>query len=249
LGKAKVTVFARPVVAVLVTGNELAEIGGKLRSNQVFDSNRIMISAMCRELGAEPLDLGMAKDDADEIAEKLTKGLREADVVITTGGTSVGLVDLVPDVVNKAGRPGVVVHGVAMRPGMPTALAVVKEKPVLVLSGNPVAAVVGFEAFARPLICRLSGLKENELRPSVKARLSKRVVSTLGRRTFVRVRVVKLDGDFVAEPVSTRGSGALSTMTEANGFVVMAEDREGLGEGEVVSVNLFDGIKEAGPNV
>lgn len=249
LGKTEVTVFARPVVAVLATGNELTEIGGKLRPNQVFDTNRIMISAMCRELGAEPMDLGMVKDDADEIAGKLAKGLREADVVITTGGTSVGLVDLVPDAVNKTGKPGVVVHGVAMRPGMPTALAVVNKKPVLVLSGNPVAAVVGFEAFARPLICRLLGLKEIELRPAVKARLSKRVVSALGRKTFVRVRVVKLDGDFVAEPVSAKGSGTLSTMTETNGFVVVAEDREGLEEGQVVSVNLFDAIIEAGPNV
>jgi molybdenum cofactor synthesis domain-containing protein len=249
LGKTEVTVFAKPVVAVLATGNELVEIGGKLRSNQIFDSNRIMISAMSRELGAKPLDLGMARDDVDEIANKLAKGLREADAVITTGGTSVGLVDLVPDAVNKTGKPGVVVHGVAMRPGMPTALAVANRKPILVLSGNPVAAVVGFEAFARPLICRLLGLKQTELRPAVKARLAKRVVSALGRKTFVRVRVVERDGEFVAEPVSARGSGTISTMTEANGFVVVAEDREGLEEGEVVSVSLFDSIREAGASV
>ncbi len=162
LGKTQVKVTKKPTIAILATGNELAELGSKREENQVFDSNRTMLSAMCGELGAEPLELGIARDDVEEIAEKINSGLKQADAVITTGGTSVGGFDLVPDAVNKLGNPGVVVHGVAMRPGMPTALAVVNGKPVMILSGNPVAAIVGFEVFARPLISKMMGMKKEE---------------------------------------------------------------------------------------
>jgi molybdopterin molybdotransferase len=245
LGRTKVKVYGRPVVSVLATGNELAKMGRKLQPNQIFDTNSLMISSMCLELGAEPLDLGIARDDVEVIGCRLKEGLRRADAVITTGGTSVGEADLVPEVVGRMGKPGVVAHGVAMRPGMPTALAVVDGKPVVILSGNPVAAVVGFEFFARPLICRRLGLKGTELRPVVKARLTNRVTSALGRRTFVRVCVRGESGESFARPVSARGSGAISTLTEANGYVVVAENREGLEEGEMVSVSLFSSVVEA----
>jgi len=150
LGVAKVKVFEKPKIAILATGNELAEAGRNRVKDQVFDVNSHVISAMCRELGAEPLDLGIAGDDVEEIKAKLEKGLVGADAAITTGGTSVGTSDLVPDVVGKLGKPGIIVHGVAMRPAMPTALAIVKGKPIVILSGNPVAAMIGFEVFVRP---------------------------------------------------------------------------------------------------
>jgi molybdopterin molybdotransferase len=160
LGNSEVKVAEKPKIAILATGNELAEVGSKLAKNQIFESNKIMISAMCRELDAEPVDLSIAKDDLKEITEKLKTALLNADAVITTGGTSVGAPDLVPDAVNKTGKPGVVVHGVAMRPAMPTALAVLEGKPVMILSGNPVAAIIGFEVFARPLICKMLVMKK-----------------------------------------------------------------------------------------
>jgi molybdopterin molybdotransferase len=202
-----------------------------------------MLSAMCRELGAEPLELGIARDDVEEIAEKLKNGLAKADAAITTGGTSVGGLDLVPDAVNKLGKPGVVVHGVAMRPGMPTALGVVEGKPVMVLSGNPVAAIVGFEVFARPLISKMIGMKKEEPRPTVKAVMTRRVSSALGRKTFVRVKAFMKNGEVFAEPVSAKGSGAISTMTRGNGFVVVPENREGVAEGELVTVRLFGSVE------
>lgn len=245
LGRTKAKVYKRPVVGVLATGNELARIGGRRQPNQVFDTNRLMVSSMCLELGAEPLDLGIAGDDVEEIGCRLKEGLGRADAAVTTGGTSVGEADLVPGVVSRMGKPGVVVHGVAMRPGMPTALAIVDGKPVVILSGNPVAAVVGFEFFARPLMCTLMGLRGTELRPVVKARLTKRATSALGRKTFVRVCVHVEGNELFARPVSAKGSGAISTMTEANGYVAVAENREGLEEGEMVSVSLFSSIAEA----
>jgi molybdopterin molybdotransferase len=202
-----------------------------------------MISAMCRELGAETIDCGIAKDKVDEIADKIEKALKTQDAVITIGGTSVGGLDLVPDAVNKLGKPGVVVHGVALRPAMPTALAVLEGKPVLILSGNPVAAVIGFEVFGRPMVCMLLGMRETEPRPVLKAVLARRVASALGRKTYVRVHVTLKDGEFYAEPVSAKGSGSISTITQSNGFIVVPENREGVSEGEKVIVHMFGSLE------
>jgi molybdopterin molybdotransferase len=249
LGNSEVRVVEKPRIAILATGNELAEVGSKPAENQIFESNRIMLSAMCHELDAETVDLGIAKDDVEEITEKLRIGLLNSDAVITTGGTSVGGLDLVPDAVNKMGKPGVVVHGVAMRPAMPTALAVLEGKPVMILSGNPVAAIIGFEVFARPLICKMLGMKKEEPRPVIKAVMARKVATALGRKTFVRVRVLQKNGEFRAEPVSARGSGAISTMTRGNGFVIVPENREGVSKGELVTVHLFGEVETVNENV
>lgn len=242
LGINKVPVFRTPKVAVLATGNELVEPGQKPSAGQVVEVNRLILSMMCRELGAEPVDLGIARDDIEEISHKIKIGLEIADVVLTTGGTSVGAPDLVPSAVDGIGKPGVIVHGVAMRPAMPTALAVVQNKPIVILSGNPVAAIFGFEVFARPLILKIMGL-EHEPRPIVTAKLTRRVSTALGRKTFVRVRVFQQNGEILAEPISSRGSGIISTMVKANGYVVAPENREGLLEGEAVQVHLFNAFE------
>jgi molybdopterin molybdotransferase len=249
LGIAEVKVFEKPKIAILATGDELINLSEKPQENQIFEANRLILSGMCYELGAEPIDLGIAKDDVNEIISKIKTGLEEADAVITTGGTSVGVSDFVPEAVNKIGKPGVIVHGVAMRPAMPTALAIARGKPIIILSGNPVAAIFGFEVFARPLICRMLGLKHEEQRPTIKAKLTRRVNTFLGRKTFVRVRVFQHHGEFFAEPISARGSGIISTMTKANGYVVAPENREGLEEGETVPVCMFDDVEVAEENV
>ena len=243
LGIVEVKVIEKPKIAILATGNELVEIGGKRRKDQIFEVNRLILSALCRELDAGPVDLGIAKDDVEEILGKIKKGFERADIIITTGGTSVGVSDLVPEAVNRVGRPGVIVHGMAMRPAMPTALAVADGKPIIILSGNPVAAMIGFEVFARPLICRMLGLEKEERRLVVKAKTTKRVSTVLGRKTFVRVHVSQHNGEFFAEPISARGSGIISTMTKANGYVVVPENREGLEKGETISVYLFDDVE------
>ena len=247
LGNVEVKVVEKPKIAILATGNELAKVGEEREEKQIYESNRVMVAGMCRELDADPLDLGVSKDNVDEIAEAIELGLKIADVVITTGGTSVGGLDLVPDAVNKLGKPGIVVHGIAMRPAMPTALAMLEDKPVMVLSGNPVAAITGFEVFARPLICKLLGLKKEETRPIVKAKMTRKIATSLGKKNFVRVKVIQKNEDYQAEPISAKGSGNLSTMTRANGFVMVPENREGLAEGETVIVHLFGEVETVKP--
>jgi molybdopterin molybdotransferase len=241
LGAAEVNVVRKPRVAIISTGNELVDLGREASPHQIVNSNRFVIAGLCQELGAEPQYLGIARDTEKDIHAKIHEGLTKADLVITTGGTSVGAADLVPIVVTKAGKPGILVHGVAMRPGMPTALGILKRKPVFVLSGYPVAATVGFEVFVRPIMLRLLGAS-NGLRPWVQARLMRRVAGALGRRVYLRVETFQQKGELRAEPILTKGSGLLSSLTRANGYVIIPEDREGLGEGEIVTVHLFGSV-------
>ena len=239
----EVKVVRKPKVALLATGSELAPLGAPLKPNQIVEVNSIILSELCSELGAESFSLGIARDDEDEIRVRICEGLAKADLIITTGGTSVGVHDLVPRVIEQIEPHALVAHGIAMRPGMPTALAVVQRKPVLVLSGNPVAASVGFEVFARPTILGFLGIKE-EGRARLKAKLTRRVAGVLGRRVILRVRVVEKDGVFLAEPIRIKGSSIITTMTKANGYVIIPEDREGLRENEVVMVHLFGTVRE-----
>ena len=241
LGISRVDVVQKPRVAIISTGNELVELGKDVSPSQIINSNRFVLAGLCQELGADTEYFGIARDDEEDIRARIVDGLAKADAVITTGGTSVGIADLVPLVISELDKRGIVVHGVAMRPGMPTALGILKRKPVFVLSGNPVAAAFGFEVFVRPVILRLLGV-QNEPRPWIKARLTGRVTGALGRRVYLRVKVIEQKGELHAEPVLAKGSGLLSSLTKANGYVVIPEDREGLGEGESVTVHLFSPV-------
>ncbi len=240
LGETYVSVVRKPKVAILATGNELIELGNNLEYGKIIETNRLVFSNLCGEMGAESLDLGVVKDDLKQITSKIREGLQLADAIITTGGTSIGYPDLVPLAISQIGEPGIIVHGVAIRPGMPTALAILEGKPVFVLSGNPVAATVGFEMFARPTLFGFLGV--DEARPAVEAKLTRRVVGALGRRVFLRVFVSERDGTFFAEPVRVSGSGMISTITKANGYVLIPENREGIEDGETVRVHLFSPI-------
>jgi molybdenum cofactor synthesis domain-containing protein len=243
LGYSALKVYQKPKIAIIVTGNEIIAVGTPGNVHQIFDSNKLMLSAMCQELGAEVLDFGIVKDDTYEISEKISQALKVADAIITTGGTSVGGLDVVPDAVNRVGEPGVIAHGMALKPAMPTGVAVLNDIPVMMLSGNPVAAIIGFEVFGRPAICRLLGLNNFEGRPILKATLSRKVPGALSRKTYVRVLVKLQMGGLFVEPVSVKGSSAISTMTKSNGFVVISENCEGLKEGEFVLVQMFGNVE------
>jgi molybdopterin molybdotransferase len=243
LGYKTIKVTRKPQIGVLATGNELIDSGESLSNGQIFESNRIMISGLLEELGANPIDLGIAKDNLENIAEKIRIALKNYNGLITTGGTSVGKLDLVPDAVNKIGSPGVIVHGMALRPAMPTGLAVLEGKPILILSGNPVAAIIGFEVFMRPLLIRMLGL-DSEKRPIIHGILTRKASTRLGRKTYLRVRVFQKNTQYFVEPISARGSSIISSMTRANGFVIVPANREGVRKGEFVSVQLFGNVEK-----
>ena len=243
LGCNSIKVYRKPKIGILATGNELVTSKDSPVKGQIFESNRVLLSGLCEELGCESMDLGIAKDDPKNILEKLRMGLKNCDAVITTGGTSVGRLDFVPDVVNKIGTPGVIVQGMALRPAMPTGLAVVERKPVLILSGNPVAAIIGFEVFMRSIIFKMLGLNF-ESRPIIKGTLTRNTPTRLGRKTYLRVQVFQKNDENFVEPISARGSGIISSMTKANGFVIVPANREGVRKGELVSVQLFGNVEK-----
>ena len=237
LGRETVMVVRRPKVAILSTGNEVSE-SGPVTSGRIVDVNRPVLMAMVEECGGVPLDLGIAKDDAEQISKKLKRGLTSADLVLVTAGTSVGKGDLVPDVINALGKPGMLVHGIAMRPSLPTGLAVVNGKPVVSLPGLPVSAMIAFSTFVQPLILRMLGT-EQDPQPKIRARATKRIVGVPGFRTFIRVLVREKEGKLFVEPLRAPGSGILTTLTRANGMVVVPENVEGYDEGAEVEVQLF----------
>ena len=236
LSRRSVRVVRKPRVGVLSTGNELS--AGKSSGGKIVDVNRPTLMAMVEECGGMPVDLGIAKDDPKQISQKVTQGLTSADLVLVTAGTSVGKGDLVPDVINALGKPGMLVHGIAMRPSLPTGLAVVNGKPVVSLPGLPVSAMFAFSTFVQPLILKMLGA-EPDPQAKIRARTTKRIVGVPGFRTFIRVRVKEEDGKLVAEPLRTPGSGVLTTLTRANGIVVVPENVEGFDEGAEIEVQLF----------
>jgi len=242
LGFTDVSVVRKPKAAIVSTGNELVESGVSAEPGKIVNINRLILSALVEELGGTAIYLGIAGDSMDEITSQIKKGLADTDIVLVTGGTSVGESDLVPEAINSLGKPGMVVHGVSIRPGMPTGLAVIDRKPVISLSGYPVAAMIGFNTFVRPLLLKLLGTEEEPM-AEVVAKMPRRVASTAGARTFVRVKVKHIDGEYVAEPIRSTGSGLLSSMTKANGLVIIPEEKEGIEAEEEVKVILFRPIE------
>jgi molybdopterin molybdotransferase len=241
LGLSKVLVARRIRVGVLSTGNELVNSQRTHVGAKIVDVNRPIISAMLKELGAEPVDLGIVRDEPREIRQALLKGLRASDVVLVTAGSSVGKKDLVPGCINSLGRPGMLVHGIAMRPAMPTGLAVVNRKPIVSLPGFPVSAIVAFKTFVRPLLAKLSGFPMPVER-SIRAVLKERISGAPNLRTFVRVKVEKVQAGFLASPLRVQRSSVLTSMVDANGIVTIPESVGAIEAGEEVDVSLTSDI-------
>lgn len=241
LGDARVRVAKRPRIAVLSTGNELIDSVTKQHLGKATDLNRPILSAMLRELGAQPVDLGLARDREDEIVRKLKVGLRTCEAVLVTAGSSVGKKDLVPKCINALGSPGMLVHGVAMRPSLPTGLALVKGKVILSLPGFPVSAIIAFRVFARPLIAKLLATEE-PVEPIVKAVLKERIGGPPSYRTFVRVLLRRTEHGMIAEPLKLQRSSVLMSMVTANGIVTIPEEVASYEAGQLVDVTVIGEI-------
>ncbi|HVP16329.1 MAG TPA: gephyrin-like molybdotransferase Glp, partial [candidate division Zixibacteria bacterium] len=239
LGKAKTKVYKVPRIAILSTGPEITEPGRKLPPGKIYDINAYTLYAAVLESGGNPIYLGVFPDRADDLHEALVRALAYSDIVVTSGGVSVGPKDIMPKTVNALGEPGIIVGGIALKPGKPTTVASVAGKPVFSLPGHPTSALLTFLLFARPLIQAMSGRK-NEKPPEVKALASMRMFPAKGRRTFIMVTLKhKRPEGLIAEPVPTALSGAITTLAKADGFVEIAEDVQFIDAGEPVTVKLF----------
>jgi molybdopterin molybdotransferase len=210
-------------------------------AGKIYDINAYSLSTAVRESGGKPVYLGVIPDDKAELRKALEKALASADIVMTSGGVSVGPKDLTPQIVNSLGKPGIIVSGIAVNPGKPTTIALVGTKAVFSLPGHPTSALLLFNLLARPVIQRISGRPATEVKVT-KALAATRMFSAKGRRTFVMVRLKrgKRNG-FVAEPVETGASGAITTLAKADGFVEIPENQQFIDTGEEVVVSLLKG--------
>jgi putative molybdopterin biosynthesis protein len=237
-GLARIEVVRRPKVAVLSTGDELVEPGNPLKPAAVYDSNSATIAAAVSEAGGEPITFGVLPDDAAILEKTVREALAVSDMVVLSGGTSKGAGDLSHRVVSRLGKPGILVHGVALKPGKPLCLAVVGDKPVVVLPGFPTSAIFTFHAFVAPVIRARAGLPP-EATQTVSARVPVRVASELGRKEFVLVSLVKGDQGMIAFPTG-KGSGAVTSFSQADGFFEIDALASSLDAGSDVQVTLID---------
>jgi len=240
VGREKVRVLRRLRIAIMSTGDELVELGEEVKPGQIIDVNRHALVASVRDLGCEPVDLGIARDNLEDMRSKIEEGLKLADIIVVSGGISVGAKDFVSEAVNSIGKPGIIVHGISMRPGMPTALAAIGDKPLVLSPGNPVAALISFNVFVKPIAAKMLGTPAGYVKGQVvRAKVTRKVASPTGLRTFLRVIVMKENDKYVAQPIRIAGSGIISSLVEANGIVVIPEWKEGLEKDEEVEVELL----------
>ncbi|HTE76199.1 MAG TPA: molybdopterin biosynthesis protein [Xanthobacteraceae bacterium] len=218
-GFATVEVSRRPRVAVLSTGDELVEPGRPLRPGGVYDSNGAIIAAAVAEAGGEAVAFGAVPDDEAALERAMRQALDSCDMVVLSGGTSKGAGDLSHRVVSRLGNPGILVHGVALKPGKPLCLAVIGDKPLVVLPGFPTSAIFTFHTFVAPIIRARAGLPAEAAR-TVTARVPVRVPSELGREEFVLVSLVAAEDGLIAFPTG-KGSGAVAAFSQADGFLAI----------------------------
>ena len=236
LGLASVNVQRRPRVAIFSTGNEIVAPGEPMRTGAVYDSNAAIIGAAVEELGGEPVHLGVVDDDEPTLAATLQRALAY-DAVVFSGGTSKGEGDLSYRVVGRLADPGVVAHGVALKPGKPVCLAVTKGKPVVILPGFPTSAIFTFHEFLAPVIRAFAGLPPDR-RETVPATLPMRVNSERGRTEYLLVGLVPTDDGLAAYPMG-KGSGSVTTFSGADGFITIPQHTEIVDAGAPVQVQLL----------
>jgi putative molybdopterin biosynthesis protein len=239
LGLAKVKVYKIPTVAVLSTGGEVTEPGKELPPGKIFDINAYTLSTAVWESGGKPVYLGVVPDEKTELRKALEKALGSADMVLTSGGVSVGPKDIIPKTVDSLGKPGVFISGIAVKPGKPATIALIGEKPVFSFPGHPTSALLIFHLLARPVLQIMAGRNPQE-KATVKAVAANRMFSAKGRRTFIPIKL-KLGASkkWIAEPVETGASGAITTLAKADGFVEIPENQQFIDADEEVTVFLF----------
>lgn len=239
LGRTIVSVRQRPRVALLSGGDELVEPDGDTAGGRIVSSNSYSLAALCRRVGAEPRYLGLARDTPESLEEKLRAGLR-ADVLVSSAGVSVGDRDYVRPVLERLGAE-LVFWGVEMRPGHPLVFARFPGDGPLVfgLPGNPVSAMVTFELFVRPALRKLAG-HTALFRPTLRARVGETLRKAQGRVHFVRVRLERVDGGYLARSTGSQSSGVLRSMSLAQGLLVFPAEASELREGETAVVQVLD---------
>lgn len=247
-GNDKIRVFTKPKVGIIPTGTEIVrrnpgqDEDSAADNGSIIDSNSYMFEGMVTEAGGEAKVYPVVEDDYDKIKRQIMSALSENDMVIVNAGSSAGRDDYTVHVLREIGK--VLVHGVAIKPGKPVILAIVENKPVVGLPGYPVSAYIDFENFVTPVLNMMSGRKTFS-RNTVKAVLSKRLVSSLKHKEYVRMRAGKVGDRIVASPLA-RGAGAAMSLVKADGFCIIPQNSEGFEAGDEVEIELYKSLEELG---
>jgi putative molybdopterin biosynthesis protein len=237
VGCARAAVWRKPRVAVLSTGDELVQPGERRQGAEIFDCNGPMIAAALEENGCHAIRLGAIPDEAGQLDAAIRSAFAGADAVVLSGGTSKGAGDLTYRIVGNMGAPGIVAHGVALKPGKPLCLAVCDGKPIVVLPGFPTSAMFTFHDIVAPVLREMAGLPPRE-QTMVEARVPVRIASDLGRMEFVMVALAQDEAGLVAHPIG-KGSGAVTAFSQADGFIAIDALAEFFPAGASAQVTLF----------
>ncbi|MCS7385367.1 MAG: molybdopterin biosynthesis protein [archaeon GB-1867-005] len=238
VGIDKVRVYKKPKIAIISTGSELVTPGASLPPYKVYDVNTYSIAAGVNEAGGEPIAVGIVSDNISEIRKTIENAIKKFDLVIISGGTSAGVGDLVYKVLNELGKPGIIVHGLKVKPGKPTVISVVNNKLIIGLPGWPVSALIIFNLIAKPVIRALAGLPEEEEK-IFKVKVATRIRPARGRVNLIPVSItINEKGEMIAYPL-IHHSGAIATLTKADGYIIIKENVELLEAGEEVQMKLL----------
>jgi molybdopterin molybdotransferase len=239
LGITEVQVRCRPRVAIVSTGDEIVSPETTPAPGQIRDINTYTLAALVEQAGSMPVPMGVVQDDYEAQRRVAVKALTQADMLIFSAGSSVSSRDMTVQVLQSLGPPGVLVHGLAHRPGKPTIIALIEDTPAFGLPGNPVSAMIVFRLLVRPTLYALTGCTQVPQSQTVQARLTKNIPSVTGREDHVQVRLFHADGRLHAEPVFGK-SNLIYTLIRADGVVVVPLDEGGLYAGAEVPVQLYD---------
>ena len=237
LGKRFIVIHRKPSIAILTTGNEVVEIDKPLPDGKIRNSNAYVLSALVRQLGCEVRSLGIAADEKSSLKESIRDGLR-ADVLITTGGVSVGKYDLVMDALKETGVE-IKFWKVNIKPGMPLLFGLHGDKPVFGLPGNPVSAMVTFLQFVKPALMRLMGQKKYTPPLRLHAKLQEEITKSDGKRHFVRGVLMNANGSIAVRTTGSQVSNILTSLSQADCLIILPEDRNQFKAGEEVEVELL----------
>ena len=241
IGISSLSVYKRPKVALISTGDEIVDADTEPLPGQVRNINQHSLAGLIEECGAELKDLGVVRDNRDTLTAALEKALQWADLVLLSGGSSMGARDIAMDAILSLPDAAIFFHGISVSPGKPTIFAKAAGKPLLGLPGYPVSALVIFDLFAAPLIRTLGGEEAAtacQFQKTARAILKTNIASQTGREDYVRVSLVKVDGRFYATPLPNK-SGAIFTLVKADGMIRIDLNQEGIEQGEEVEVILF----------
>jgi molybdopterin molybdotransferase len=236
LGITEVAVAPRPRFGILATGDEVVSPESNVGPGQIRDVNSYSVSGLVERAGGIPVRYGIAPDNFEALLAASSKALNECDGLILSAGSSVSVRDMTGEVINRLGKPGVLVHGVAVKPGKPTLLAVCDDKPAFGLPGNPVSALIIAELFVKPTIERMQGL--TTVVRHLHAKLTRNIASEAGREDYVPARLIDRDGETFAEPVFGK-SNLIFTLVRADGIIHIPLNANGVSAGELVEVRLF----------